>query len=132
MLVLSLLRDGVEFVRINTPSGDVIEIDVVDIRGDKVRLGITAPPARFPIDRINKATGLPVGSPRSPLHASLSDGVAEATLACTGAGPSAPMPRTDAGVAPLVKLGQGTYERAISSHQLAARRAVGSVVDAIA
>lgn len=44
MLVLSRLRD--ESVRI----GDDIKIEVVDIRGDKVRLGITAP-ADVPVHR---------------------------------------------------------------------------------
>lgn len=39
MLVLSRQRD--EVIRI----GDEIEVIVVDIRGDKVRLGITAPKA---------------------------------------------------------------------------------------
>ena len=38
MLVLSRLRDETIMI------GDEIEITVVDIRGDKVRLGITAPP----------------------------------------------------------------------------------------
>lgn len=37
MLVLSRQRDGAIMI------GDEIEITVVDIRGDKVRLGITAP-----------------------------------------------------------------------------------------
>lgn len=132
MLVLSLQRDGVEFIRVTTPSGDVIDIHLVELRGDNARIGVDAPRDRCPVVRINKATGLPVGSPRSPLHGSLSDGVAEATLACTGADSSAPLPRTDAGDTPLVKRGQGVYERAISSHQLAGRRAAGSVVDAIA
>lgn len=44
MLVLSRLRD--ESVRI----GDDIKIEVVDIRGDKVRLGITAP-SHVPVHR---------------------------------------------------------------------------------
>jgi carbon storage regulator len=38
MLVLSRQRDETIMI------GDEIEISVVDIRGDKVRLGITAPP----------------------------------------------------------------------------------------
>ena len=38
MLVLSRQRDETIMI------GDVIEITVVDIRGDKVRLGINAPP----------------------------------------------------------------------------------------
>ena len=38
MLVLSRLRDETIMI------GDEVEITVVDIRGDKVRLGITAPP----------------------------------------------------------------------------------------
>lgn len=37
MLVLSRERDGVIMI------GDDIRITVVDIRGDKVRLGVTAP-----------------------------------------------------------------------------------------
>ncbi|MCK4276965.1 MAG: carbon storage regulator CsrA [Phycisphaerae bacterium] len=44
MLVLSRQRD--ESIKI----GDDIEITVVDIRGDKVRLGITAP-AHIPVHR---------------------------------------------------------------------------------
>ena len=39
MLVLSRQRDQTIMI------GDDVEITVVDIRGDKVRLGITAPPA---------------------------------------------------------------------------------------
>ncbi len=39
MLVLSRQRDETIMI------GDDIEITVVDIRGDKVRLGITAPPS---------------------------------------------------------------------------------------
>jgi len=38
MLVLSRLRDEAIMI------GDEIEITVVDVRGDKVRLGISAPP----------------------------------------------------------------------------------------
>ena len=38
MLVLSRQRDETVMI------GDDVEITVVDIRGDKVRLGITAPP----------------------------------------------------------------------------------------
>jgi len=41
MLVLSRQRD--EAVRITCPDGTVVEVVVVDIRGDKVRLGFTAP-----------------------------------------------------------------------------------------
>ena len=44
MLVLSRKRD--ESIMI----GDAIELTVVDIRGDKVRLGITAPKS-VPVDR---------------------------------------------------------------------------------
>ena len=44
MLVLSRQRDETIMI------GDDIEITVVDIRGDKVRLGITAP-ARIPVHR---------------------------------------------------------------------------------
>lgn len=44
MLVLSRLRDETILI------GDEIEITVVDIRGDKVRLGITAP-ASVPVHR---------------------------------------------------------------------------------
>lgn len=44
MLVLSRQRDGAIMI------GDEIEITVVDIRGDKVRLGITAP-ARIAVHR---------------------------------------------------------------------------------
>lgn len=44
MLVLSRLRD--ESIQI----GDDIKIEVVDIRGDKVRIGITAP-AHVPVHR---------------------------------------------------------------------------------
>src|SRR2546430_2555487 len=44
MLVLSRQRDETIMI------GDEIEITVVDIRGDKVRLGITAP-TRIPVHR---------------------------------------------------------------------------------
>lgn len=44
MLVLSRLRDEVITI------GDEVEIAVVDIRGDKVRLGITAP-REIPVHR---------------------------------------------------------------------------------
>lgn len=44
MLVLSRLRDQTIMI------GDKIEITVVDIRGDKVRLGINAPP-EVPVHR---------------------------------------------------------------------------------
>lgn len=44
MLVLSRQRDETIMI------GDDIEITVVDIRGDKVRLGITAPP-HIPVHR---------------------------------------------------------------------------------
>jgi carbon storage regulator len=44
MLVLSRQRDETIMI------GDDIEITVVDIRGDKVRLGITAPPS-VPVHR---------------------------------------------------------------------------------
>jgi len=44
MLVLSRRRDETIMI------GEEVEITVVDIRGDKVRLGITAP-ARIPVHR---------------------------------------------------------------------------------
>lgn len=44
MLVLSRQRDETIMI------GDDIEITIVDIRGDKVRLGITAPP-HIPVHR---------------------------------------------------------------------------------
>ncbi len=44
MLVLSRLRDETIMI------GDDVEITVVDIRGDKVRLGITAP-SHIPVHR---------------------------------------------------------------------------------
>ena len=44
MLVLSRQKDQTIMI------GDKIEITVVDIRGDKVRLGITAPP-QIPVHR---------------------------------------------------------------------------------
>lgn len=40
MLVLSRCRD--ESIICTTPSGERIEVKVVDVRGDKVRLGVTA------------------------------------------------------------------------------------------
>ena len=46
MLVLSRERDGVIMI------GDDIRITVVDIRGDKVRLGITAP-TNVPVHRLD-------------------------------------------------------------------------------
>ncbi len=44
MLVLSRMRDQTIMI------GDDVEITIVDIRGDKVRLGITAPP-HIPVHR---------------------------------------------------------------------------------
>jgi carbon storage regulator len=44
MLVLSRQKDQTIMI------GDMIEITVVDIRGDKVRLGITAP-SKIPVHR---------------------------------------------------------------------------------
>ncbi|MDD5469897.1 MAG: carbon storage regulator [Candidatus Peribacteraceae bacterium] len=41
MLVLSRKRD--EKIVIKLPDGSLIEVTIVDIRGDKVRLGIEAP-----------------------------------------------------------------------------------------
>ena len=42
MLVLSRHRD--ETIVVTTPSGEVVNVTVVDIRGDKVRLGFQAAP----------------------------------------------------------------------------------------
>ncbi len=44
MLVLSVERDGKVFI------GDEIEVTLVDIRGDKARIGFTAP-EKIKIDR---------------------------------------------------------------------------------
>ncbi len=41
MLVLTRQRD--EAIEITTPDGVLIVVSVVDIRGDKIRLGISAP-----------------------------------------------------------------------------------------
>lgn len=41
MLVLTRMLN--ESVVIQTPAGDLIEVEVADIRGDKVRIGFTAP-----------------------------------------------------------------------------------------
>jgi len=43
MLVLSRFRD--EKIIVQTPSGEEITIMIVDVRGDKVRVGIEAPQA---------------------------------------------------------------------------------------
>ncbi len=48
MLVLSRHRD--ETILINPGTDDEVAVTVVDIRGDKVRLGITAPD-RMPVHR---------------------------------------------------------------------------------
>jgi carbon storage regulator len=54
MLVLSRKRN--EAIRISTDAGN-IEIVVVDIRGDKVRLGITAP-SEIPVHRLEVAEAI--------------------------------------------------------------------------
>ncbi|MBI5757970.1 MAG: carbon storage regulator [Planctomycetales bacterium] len=41
MLVLSRKRD--ESIVLGPPGGDLVEVTVIDIRGDKVRLGIQVP-----------------------------------------------------------------------------------------
>ncbi len=41
MLVLSRKRD--ESIVLGPPNGDLVEVTVIDIRGDKVRLGIQVP-----------------------------------------------------------------------------------------
>lgn len=41
--MLVLARKQNETIVITTPAGDVIEIVVVELRGDKVRLGVHAP-----------------------------------------------------------------------------------------
>jgi|JI10StandDraft_1071094.scaffolds.fasta_scaffold02263_27 carbon storage regulator len=48
MLVLSRFRD--EKIIVQTPSGEEVTIMVVDVRGDKVRLGVEAP-ASWPVHR---------------------------------------------------------------------------------
>lgn len=48
MLVLSRKRD--ESLVIECPSGEIIRVTVVDIRGDKVRLGTVAP-EHIPVNR---------------------------------------------------------------------------------
>lgn len=65
MLVLSRQRDETIMI------GDDIEITIVDIRGDKVRVGITAPPSvkvhrkevYDAIKRENEATGVTFKEP---------------------------------------------------------------------
>lgn len=49
MLVLS--RKNGEKVRIKLPDGRLVWLTVVEIRGDKVRLGVTAPPD-LPVHRL--------------------------------------------------------------------------------
>lgn len=48
--MLCLSRKFNESIVIECPGGEIIEIMVVDIRGDKVRLGIEAP-ANIPVNR---------------------------------------------------------------------------------
>jgi len=43
MLVLSRKPD--EAIYIETPAGEVIRLVLIDIRGDKIRLGLEAPPS---------------------------------------------------------------------------------------
>jgi carbon storage regulator len=54
MLVLSRKRN--EVIRISTDAGN-IELMVVDIRGDQVRLGITAP-SEIPVHRLEVAAAI--------------------------------------------------------------------------
>ncbi len=114
MLVLSRLRDETIMI------GDDIEITVVDIRGDKVRLGITAP-TRIAVHRkevydairaenqraaqihqTDLAALSPTGTDpaltaKVPLHGVLRAG----GLATGGAGSGSLRPRTGAGPSPL-------------------------------
>lgn len=55
MLVLSRQRD--EVIEIDVGFGPPIEVCVVDIRGDKIRLGITAPKA-FSVHRFEVAEAI--------------------------------------------------------------------------
>lgn len=138
MLALSLIPDSDEHIRL-TVNGVTIELRCTEIRSwngkyQKARLAFDAPKS-VRIERIETSTGRVVGGPGArpaPESRSLSDGVAEATLACTGADSSAPMPRTDAGETPLVKLGQGTYARATSGRDVARDSALGGLINAIA
>ena len=68
MLVLSRKRD--EKILITLPDGRLVEIMVVDIQGDKVRLGIEAP-KEVPVHRqevyeaIQKKQNVPVASTKN-------------------------------------------------------------------
>lgn len=70
MLVLSRQRDQVIMI------GDDIEIHIVDIRGDKVRLGINCP-RHIPVhrkevyDAIKSSSSTPTGGPGKPHPAAL-------------------------------------------------------------
>ncbi len=73
MLVLSRQRDETIMI------GDEVEITVVDVRGDKVRLGITAPPRiavhrkevyeaiRAENEQAAMAAGVPLASLKKPM-----------------------------------------------------------------
>lgn len=90
MLVLSRQRDETIMI------GDDIELTVVDIRGDKVRLGIKAPPRiavhrkevydaiRLENEQAARLRGRELGSVRPPLNSNR-----------TGAAPPSPTTRLD-------------------------------------
>lgn len=139
MVVITLrMSDGV-VGKLLTKDGPVtITVNRINFghggKPDGVRLAFDLPDS-VELQRVVKATGEVIGACGSQslsLPSSLSDGVAEATLACTGADSSAPLPRTDAGETPLVKLGQGDFTRATSGRDVARDSALGGLINAIA
>lgn len=134
MLVLTLHQANREGIRIETPAGPVV-VTVAEVRGSKVRIGLEAP-AAVKIDRVDLDTGESLSPSRVQVthsQSSSSDGVAEATLACTGAEPArstdAPAPAV---AAPLVVRGQGGYARPTYGRDVASRTALGGLINAIA
>lgn len=132
MLALKLRREDNIGIRITTPLGSVVVALLASSSGG-ARLGLTAR-RDIQIDRIDLDTGLQVNrsADPSPDQPSLTDGVAEATLACTGSS-SEPARSNDApdAAGPVVRLNQGAYERAITARQLAECRAIPAVIDAV-
>lgn len=132
MLVLTLHEAKREGIRIETPAGPVV-ITLAGVRGSKVRLGLDAPPV-VKLQRIDLDTGESLSPARVlACHCPTpsSDGVAEATLACTGAEPARSNDAPAPAVVPLVARGQGAYARPTYGRDVLQQTAVGGLINAI-
>lgn len=69
MLVLSRERD--ETIRVHVPGLGHVDIKVVDVRGDKVRLGVKAPSRAWIVERVDAE-----GASETPELAALAAGTA--------------------------------------------------------